>query len=276
MEWKITLFSLIALLVPTIIKSRPDAFVEKELYQPIDVPSPSPINVILPRVKFAETATPLQTSQGLIEILNVTNTGKVNDHSTITGGILGKRMYKLDKIRIYLNQNPFGRSGNLLQFIGGPLEPTVIYREAKYPTLKEALKHPGGVVQLSYCVITGLLYEPKFAPFQKTLEKIKEPGSSSPLRGAFSYIWFDHFALFHDYFTYRGSYQDVNTGKLHYGITQIIASPQIIGLSLFQFKAFQELKGDNGKPLDAIAPLYPQGNRTVFLSIGVQQKLHLV
>ncbi|XP_065225947.1 carbonic anhydrase 3-like [Planococcus citri] len=282
MASRIILFCLIAVLVPTIIKSQ-DPFVVKELYQPIDVPSPSPINVIIPRVKYITTATPLQGYQGLFEILNVTNTGNIieaylmpDDHSFITGGILGPRIYKLVKLRFFVNQDPNSRSGNLVGGVGGPLEPTVIYRNSKYATFEEALKYPDGVVQLSFCVVTGLSFKSKFSFFQKTLGKIKEPGSSAPLFGTYTYMWFDHITEFKEYYAYRGSYIDMDTKKQYYGITQLIASPKIVGLSFNQFKAFQNLKGNDGKPFEAIAPIYNQGNRTVFRATGVHQLLHLI
>ncbi|XP_065225953.1 carbonic anhydrase 2-like [Planococcus citri] len=237
----------------------------------------SPINIDSSKVIQSNLTTPLILFNALFDIVNFTNTGKtldaysdqLLDPSFITGGILCDKKYKIHTIRFYINPRGKGRSGNTVDGQGAPLEMTVIYYNILYGSMENALRFPDGITVLGFPVKVNLVPNLGFLPLQFILSTgvMKKPGSSIPIPGLFTYVWFDNLLIspVYKYYAYTGTYYDPETGKQTPSANYLFISPdQALSLSYKQFAVFKKVLGLNGKPLNSVPPIYPHGSTKVY------------
>ncbi|KAL6956952.1 carbonic anhydrase, partial [Sarracenia purpurea var. burkii] len=192
----------------------------------------SPINIITKDAIRANVSSPVNLRNGVYGPLLVKNTGyafeaygnpEVISGGIVYGGVLCGELFRFHKLRTWVSQDPDGRSYNQINGKGSPLTIAIQYYNAKYGSFKEGLRHADGVVVINYMITYGPVYNLLFLLPDIALHLLFRYPSPGLYFGPeiFLYAWFNIIFLIDEYYAFRGSYLELETGKEYPNVIQI-------------------------------------------------------
>ncbi|XP_065204350.1 carbonic anhydrase 7-like [Planococcus citri] len=247
----------------------------------------SPINIDTSRV--TRSFHPLKISIDVPRIIfssgMAINTGKEIRFPLTKKQEMGSQQITLDNITYtladrYLLINQDGshknRSGHAINGKGYPIEGVNIFANIdQYGSLKEAKKHPNGLLVLSLPVDVIDIPNPTFIQFGILLRsgKLKAPNSTAKFSTLLAFSLFDSLIKNRAYYTYTGSLYDPETKTQITEVPQIVPKPPYGSISYEQFAAFEYVLDTDSNPLNTIAPLNPVKGREIEAVKGLYVEL---